>query len=453
MFNTLKNSKLFYLLGGLGAFVAMCLLQIPLSVYFLGTWHAVKALAISFAIGLVMLVFVAWAVINVLDGDIDTRRFLTYWRPASVLFLLAYFLPLTLFSYKVVGWLGFYSGLIALAAIGFSVLLTVSFAGKSAIGKKAVAIIFCVIYIGAYGYGVYYASTTVSQASMNVVDHFEVLDTLPRGAGEKVKVVLLNGQSNASGVSSVEYLGQKADAADYARYTSGYENVYINYFDDNGNNTSGGAFVHVTAGQGCMGTKQYFGPELGLADALSARFPGEKIFIIKYAWGGSNLNTQWLAPSSEGKTGYMYTAFVNFTKGSLEYLKSKNYDPEIYAMCWMQGESDSITPDDASKYGARSRDLIADVRVEFADYASEKGITFVDAGISNSPYWTLYEQVNAAKAQNAAADEKYVYIDTIGAELEYTQEPEANPDMAHYDALSMIKLGNLFAAEVIKTME
>ena len=41
-------------------------------------------------------------------------------------------------------------------------------------------------------------------------------------------------------------------------------------------------------------------------------------------------------------------------------------------------------------------------------------------------------------------------IDTIAEGLSTSNEPENEPDRAHYDALSEIKLGNLFAEESIK---
>jgi hypothetical protein len=36
-------------------------------------------------------------------------------------------------------------------------------------------------------------------------------------------------------------------------------------------------------------------------------------------------------------------------------------------------------------------------------------------------------------------------VDTISAGLDCTKEPEGNPDIPHYDSLSEIKLGHLFA--------
>ena len=37
------------------------------------------------------------------------------------------------------------------------------------------------------------------------------------------------------------------------------------------------------------------------------------------------------------------------------------------------------------------------------------------------------------------------YIDTIKEKLEYSKEPISNPDINHYDSLSMIELGKLFS--------
>ena len=41
-----------------------------------------------------------------------------------------------------------------------------------------------------------------------------------------------------------------------------------------------------------------------------------------------------------------------------------------------------------------------------------------------------------------------VVVDTIAAGLICTEEPEGNPDIPHYDSLSEIKLGHLFAEHI-----
>ncbi len=61
--------------------------------------------------------------------------------------------------------------------------------------------------------------------------------------------------------------------------------------------------------------------------------------------------------------------------------------------------------------------------------------------------------MNEGKKKNAAEVEKYVYLDTVAAGLEYRKEPVEQPDKAHYDSMSMIKLGEMFAEEMSKVME
>lgn len=277
----------------------------------------------------------------------------------------------------------------------------------------------------------------------NVVKNFKVLDTLPDGGGKNVKVILVNGQSNASGVSRVSCLTDE----ERGKYEKGFDNIYINYFCDNGFNTSNGAFVHGGLNQGyCNG---FFGPELGLAETLS-NVEGENFIILKYTWGGTILATQWFAPQSDGTEGPLYRAFINFTTTYMEYLKSKNYNAQIGAMCWMQGESDSIDESWTNNYLQNTKDFVAAFRRDLSDYAADDGIYYIDAAISDSQYWTRYERINAAKRSNVESDPKSLYVDTIAAKLDYKTEPADSPDLAHYDSHSEITLGHLFAEKVLE---
>ncbi|NMA59192.1 MAG: sialate O-acetylesterase [Clostridiales bacterium] len=287
--------------------------------------------------------------------------------------------------------------------------------------------------------------------SNNITNDFQITDDLPKAENENkpVKVILLGGQSNASGVSSVAYLSQKINITRYNTLSTGYPDVLINFFNENGYNSSNGSFVPTGFNQGC--TEGYFGPELGLAESLSVAYPDETIFIIKYAWGGTNLYNQWLSPSSEGDTGPLYTAFINFVHTSMSYLISQNYNAKIVAMCWMQGESDS---DDVNSqtYGTHTTNFVSDLRSEFSQYISENGMLFIDAGISDSVYWTNYNTINLAKSAHAKTSPLNVYIDTIKEGLSYKTEPEETPDLAHYDSLAGLQLGNLFAEAIISKL-
>ena len=268
----------------------------------------------------------------------------------------------------------------------------------------------------------------------------------PAPVENKAKVILIGGQSNAAGCSLDSYLQKNVTPEKYQEYEAGYDNVYIRYFAS-GNNVSDG-FVKCAAKQGDWHT--YFGPELGMAEKLHELYPNERIFIIKWAWGGTNLANQWRAPSGCTGEGELYRYFVDYVHESLAMIKSMGYDLEIEAMCWMQGESDSVELVNALPYGQNTANLIYDIRAEFAEYASDDGIAFIDAYISDSPYWVNYEVINSEKQRIADSSPINVAINTIAEGLTYANEPETTPDMAHYDSMSEIKLGHLFAIEAAK---
>ena len=277
-------------------------------------------------------------------------------------------------------------------------------------------------------------------------DVITIKDTLPDGGGKEATVIILGGQSNASGASLDEYLQKNVTPEKYGEYERGFDNVYINYVS--GPKTSD-EFVKCGVCQGELDGG--FGPELGIADKLNELYPDRTFFIIKCAFGGSNLYDQWLSPRSFGKTGSLYKSFASFVNASLEYLESKNYNLKIEAMCWMQGESDALSVDNAEDYAKHLKNLIKDVREEFGDYASDDGIAFVDAYIAANPvYWVHYALVNEAKRTVAELSDMNTVIDTVALGLTCSEEPQENPDLAHYDSLSELKLGATFAEEAIK---
>ena len=284
-----------------------------------------------------------------------------------------------------------------------------------------------------------------------VVEHYKSVsetglrDSVPYGFGKKATVIILAGQSNAAGCSHDEYLKKNTSPEKYAEYESGYDNVYINYLASATNESHG--FVKCAARQGEFGT--CFGPELGLAEKLNEMYPDETFFIVKYAWGGTNLYEQWLSPSS-GEMGPLYNGMVEYVKNSIKYLEIKGYEVKIEGICWMQGEADSMEEEHTQNYGKHLGNFINDLREEFASYASDDGIAFVDAYIADSFFWKNYIQLNEQKQMVADSSPMNVVIDTISAGLSITEEPEDEPDIAHYDSLSEIKLGHLFAEEVSK---
>lgn len=290
------------------------------------------------------------------------------------------------------------------------------------------------------------SSAKIDAQYLELNTSFPINDNLPEGNGQPCKVIVLMGQSNASGTSRTDYLQMKISPALYAQYAYGFDNVLINYSIDNQRNTSLGAFTKVNLECGCR--EGFFGPEVGMAEVLSTYFKDEKIIILKYSLSGSSLNDNWLF---NGQRGDLYNACIQYLTTYLDYLQDKNYDVSVDAICWMQGGSDCFSAEKASQYQNNLRSFVSYLRQDLKAYQNTNGIYFIDAGIADSPFATPeYVNVNTAKEAFSKESALNVYFSTIDHGLTTMTEPYDNPDTAHYDALSEIKLGHLFAEEIIK---
>ncbi len=264
------------------------------------------------------------------------------------------------------------------------------------------------------------------------------------GNGEKVSVLFLIGQSNCTGCSITSYLKDQVKEEDFNRYQNGYENVLINYNLDNGRTSSDGTFVNVNLL--CGSTSEQFGPEVGIADELSKANVNRKIFILKYSMSGYSLNWHWLRHKKRGE---IYNNFKLFATLYLDYLKSMNYDISLDAILWMQGESDTAKAN-SLRYYDNEVAFISFLREDFKKYSKQENIYFIDAGISDSPYCLPgYMQINKSKKKIATLSEFNLYFSTIENGLTTMNEPYDDPDLGHYDALSMLKLGQLYAKELL----
>ena len=263
---------------------------------------------------------------------------------------------------------------------------------------------------------------------------------------EVAKIIVLIGQSNAVGVGYAKYLSNHFKAEKVNEFLGGYENVKINFYS---HDFASNGFKKTTVGCTEL-TKKTVGPEVGIAEKLNEDFANEKFYIVKYAIGGTNLYDDWRSPSSlptteqgnleRGKTGWCYNNFVKLLSESIELLKKDNLIPEIRALCWMQGESDSEEIDNVKNYTDRFNKLIKDFENTFGAYI--KKYIIADGGVS--PSWKYYKEMNMAKELNAKSKNNIKYIDTIKEGLSTLKEPIELPDIYHYDVDSIIKLGNLF---------
>ena len=227
---------------------------------------------------------------------------------------------------------------------------------------------------------------------LNMNTDYKLAPTLPPGTQKRIKVILLIGQSNASGSSIVSYLEENSAAENYARYSEGYSSVLINYCIDDHNACSDGDFVPVDLT--CGAANGFFGPEVGMADTLATAYPDETVLILKYTMSGYSLHNHWLA---NGERGSIYNAFITFATKNMEHLFDLGYDARIGAICWMQGESDT-TQFKADRYYSNQCAFVSYLREDLGPYSEDGGIYFIDAGISDGPYCEPgYPTVNEAK--------------------------------------------------------
>lgn len=277
---------------------------------------------------------------------------------------------------------------------------------------------------------------TYNNPGCNIVDNLKMVNN------KVAHIAFLYGQSNADGVSYDQYL-KTNDEAKFNEYASGYENVLINFFNDGGNNSSNYTFQKASLGCGCA--PYTYGPEIGMAEIMSKKYPDEQSFIIKWTWGGTALRNQWLDGSRN--RGELYNYAMDFSLKCLNLLGSKGYALDIDGICWMQGESDAWETDWQLYY----KDTLAFVSYLRHDLqAVSDSIKFIDAGINEEPgVWLNPKVINKAKQEFAKLSDLNIYVDTPALGLTTQHEPAENPDTAHYDSLSMVKLGQAFGNALV----
>ncbi len=250
------------------------------------------------------------------------------------------------------------------------------------------------------------------------------------------QIIILAGQSNAVGVGYVKYLHKHFSPEKTAEFMKGYSNPRINYFS---HDIRSGGFVD-TKVLCAERTKETFGPEIGIAEQLSARYPDESLFIVKCAVGATSMQEHWHSPD-----GIYYTELVTLLKESIHALEDEGFSPRIRAFCWMQGENDACVKEHAAEYIELYDKMLGDLKDTFAEYLDN--CVYIDGGIGR--FGDFYQEINKSKCAYAQGHEDCRYIDTIGAGLSGANEPEEAPDTVHYDSDSVIKLGRLFAENIV----
>ena len=250
--------------------------------------------------------------------------------------------------------------------------------------------------------------------------------------GEPIDVIILAGQSNATGSCLNEGLKNYVTSEEYALFTRGFENQKIIWYLDWSNYSMppvSEQLTNVKMGQGLPGIG--FGPEIGISYVLNKN--NKEVVIIKVTSPGSGIGTfvndNGLAPF-----------FELFIFNSMKELNDKGYSPKIKCMCWMQGERDSSSVCLAFNYEKNEELLVSEIRNKFG-----KEIVFINAKITD---WELVSSpcyqniVNDAKIKNVNKDIHNYMINSDGLRKQVY-------DLSHYDAYSQFELGKRFGEMIL----
>ena len=248
-------------------------------------------------------------------------------------------------------------------------------------------------------------------------------------------IILMAGQSNMCGTDDAPYNTNTITKEVRDSYRVGHDNVRINYNGLIHNNFSYnqfacGRFGVVDYGQGAE--TKYSGPEMGLSKYLGTNDPTNMYYLIKVAWGGSTI-LRW-TPSYTGANP-CWDKITRCVDNCITNLKSSGLIPIINGMCWFQGESDSHSEENASKYTERFVQFKSALLSRYNGYISNN-FKWVSAAISDT-YWQYPDLINSQLQANSD---------------EFIEETKTLPKIteAHYTMASYLKIGELFGEKILK---
>ena len=180
------------------------------------------------------------------------------------------------------------------------------------------------------------------------------------------------------------------------------------------------------------------GPEVAFGRELADAYPNQRLAILKYAVGGTNLAWQWFpgATADDGARGAMYRAWQDVVAEGVAAIEEEGLEPRIAGMAWMQGESDAAGVNESRAYAAN---LFRFVRRTRDDLGVDEAVPFAIGRIFAEHYFARDDvRVGQEMVGEVAFGASWVDTDDLGL-----------TDSVHYDGPGQISLGRRLAAAVI----
>jgi len=176
------------------------------------------------------------------------------------------------------------------------------------------------------------------------------------------QVFLLVGQSNMEGKGRVEHLealcGEEPGTFEHLRDGDGWavrDDVFIDYLDRRG---------PLTVGYGT--NESLIGPELQIGNVLGDAHE-EPVLLIKLAWGGKSLVSDFRPPGAGGEVGPYYEEVLARTAAVLGSLEERFPDVDarghdLRGLVWFQGWNDRVNQAANDAYEENLVHLLGDLR-------------------------------------------------------------------------------------------
>ena len=210
-----------------------------------------------------------------------------------------------------------------------------------------------------------------------------------------------------------------------------------------------------------LGDKTWFGPELQFGHVVKSQIPNQ-VLIIKTAWGGRALYTDFRPPSSGGAVGPFYQEMIQTVKRVLANLQEEfpDYDGagyELAGFVWWHGWNDFCDPTNAvPEYEHNLVNLIHDVRKDL----NAPGLPVV-VGEFTGPWGADCQEpaalaVRKAQAAAAAREEFHGNVNFVETH-DYVRTEEDSPTGEGYHEFkngeTYFLIGDAFGKSMLKLLK
>lgn len=256
-------------------------------------------------------------------------------------------------------------------------------------------------------------------------------------AAEPVQVFLFAGQSNMEGADTDSKLVET-----FPPFRNALEPLKdIRYSYQTGANYKSEGWTNLQA----VGNN--FGPEITFASAFR-RQSKAPLALIKDAWGGTTLVSDWAPDGGGEKSRKLYQRFITQVRDRLSDLKKQGLTYKIEALMWHQGENDMFHGEGKKLYEKNLRNFITNVRKDLL----APNLQVYIGEISTKGVWGMDNRANVSLIRNAQmavvkSDPKVFFVPTSHLSFKIGRPVGLH---YHFGTLGQLQHGEAYAAAYLE---